>query len=120
MCLLCPPWRSSPGSVAVLSSTGQLLQEVECPAPEVSGVVVHGCVAPEHVPPIDHLALSPARPASVSHQRWKHAFHKGVLSLFIMVGVLRSRCAFRVRSNTVYVSEASSNRVFTMPAVGSA
>jgi len=58
------PSSSSPGSVAVLSSTGQLLQEVECPAPEVSGVVVHG--------------------------------------------------------NTVYVSEASSNRVFTMPAVGSA
>lgn len=36
------PSSSSPGMVAVLSSSGVLLQETECPAAEVSGLVVSG------------------------------------------------------------------------------
>lgn len=36
------PSSSSPGSVAVLSAAGVLLQETECPAAEVSGLVVSG------------------------------------------------------------------------------
>lgn len=36
------PSSSSPGSVAVLSAAGALLQETECPAAEVSGLVVSG------------------------------------------------------------------------------
>lgn len=32
------------GSVAVLSSSGALLQETPCPGSEISGVVVAGCV----------------------------------------------------------------------------
>ena len=36
------PSSSSPGSVAVLSATGALLQETECPAAEISGLVVSG------------------------------------------------------------------------------
>ena len=38
------PSSSSPGLVSVLSSSGSLLKEVECPASEVTGIVVSGCV----------------------------------------------------------------------------
>lgn len=37
------PSSSSPGVVSVISANGSLLKEIQCPASEVSGIVVSGC-----------------------------------------------------------------------------